>query len=1160
MANENDYIPEGSGPSGQVQQGDDLKAESKDTLGSYLSNLTTAANTQNNFPVEDISRVETSLQGPAGLPATFETGGQDSNPGFTRNFSSDPSGAGAAVSNFETLSDSGNISSLGTHLNKNSQTDGHTLLTDFISNREANEPGMGDPSGQSTSETPSGAPPIQQKISNMLRNGNRFDPTPGSSPYIEDGRFTEPGIPIEQGQFGIYDDDAVRTTLAELHKIAHSMIVRQTGHRKGDGQDPDGGSVMPATAVQKGSSKISTEKLRALGAFGAPDRASLVNAELRYDDITGAALSDPKSFGALSSYRETFEGAPIKNLNVAFNALIEYLGAAAVFTIMVTLIELLETGAPPHQPGQPNTLKKGYWHKEGGILRLMRKLGIPNLNRPPYLCVIYGLAAFFKLPPAVLPDPSGSGIPIPPPPIPPPFPSGPPTGPMEAIGAWLSMLNLDDTFFNVLYGSGYYANILRVVRRDMDRLLTDISFPSGTPTGPDGARAIFEVLTSLNTYTSWNFFVALLRMGDAWLSSYSKYVRFGDMKMSGQTKQQHSRTPGGQSRLAWRHRSAPALALLNHKYINAARVYGYDPNFHINLHNSIGDGRARSNDSPYWGNLRSTSKGKSRGLFENQSWHLKRESQETRVLIENELDSEYCPFYFHDLRTNEVIGFHAFLSDVKDSYSVSYAESGGYGRIDKVKIYQDTTRSISFSFTMVATSPDDFDSMWWSFNKLISMIYPQFSMGKPVRAGSKKFVMPFSQIPTASPVIRVRIGDLIRSNYSRFNLARLFGLSEVQPAPVGGVSSTPTATGETNPAYANIASAPFDLSATEALESEAAEAAAETAEEQQAIADEMAYRFEEGGEPVAHWDDTVGYLPGHPQWGRAILRPNSSGYTTYDTNSGITVSAGVGSDVAAVKNNHSANPPGAGATHVESTPFKSRPAVAGEVNVFERIVVGPNEGDAVDQDDDEIKEGIHAEYFVQYSDRDDVADPYGPVSEKGHFHTYVVTSADLTPITPSVVPSEPDDATVDLATQITDVTEFFDPNNNAIVRSFEAAGGRGLAGVITSLDFDWGDAQWDMSGIGRRAPTLLNVNISFSPIHDIIPGLDNNGMMRAMNYPVGNIAGPLGTDPVDPGAVQNPAYAMRSSEPGATYPGDASAANYSGFAGSQDDDGEGEGP
>ena len=40
MADEKDYIPEGTGTDGKVQEGDDLKKESKDTLGSYLAGAT----------------------------------------------------------------------------------------------------------------------------------------------------------------------------------------------------------------------------------------------------------------------------------------------------------------------------------------------------------------------------------------------------------------------------------------------------------------------------------------------------------------------------------------------------------------------------------------------------------------------------------------------------------------------------------------------------------------------------------------------------------------------------------------------------------------------------------------------------------------------------------------------------------------------------------------------------------------------------------------------------------------------------------------------------------------------------------------------------------------------------------------------------------------
>ncbi len=1138
MANEDKYIPEGSGPEGTVQQGDDLKESSKDTLASYLSNLTTNSATQNSYPVQDIARVETSLTN-GGLPAEFQTGGQDANTGFTRSFPEGGTSSNAAVSYFETLSDSGKIETLGSVLNKNSQSDGHHLLTDIVSNREPGEPGVGDPTGASSSPNPAGATPIQQKISGMLQNGNRFDPIPGSSPYIEGGEFTQPGIPIEQGGLGIYDDSAVRTSLDDLHKVAHSMMVRATGARLGVNSDPDGGSAVSTTNVQKGSSKVNFEKLRASNAFRAPEDFELQDAELRYSDIDGTALSPQRSYGQMSSYREKFASSPIANMNTTVQSLGEYLIGAAAFTAVISLVELLEATSPVHNPAKPHTLRKGQWHKENSLLKMLRAMGIPYLGHPTWLCAIYGFAAWLKIPPSALPDPSGGGGGTPPP---------PPSAGMGAVAAWFAGIAAagPSILFNMLYGAGYYATVMRVVRRDLDSMLSDVNWSdAGNTSGPDAARAIFDLLMSLQSYTSWNFFIAILRMGDAWISSYRKYVRFNHMKMSGQTKQQHSRTPFGQKGLAWRHRSAPALLLLNQKYVNASTVFGYDPNFLKNIHNALGDTYSRSPDNPYYGNLRSG--GRARGLYENRAWNMRRETPETVRLVENELDAEYCPFYFHDLRTNEIMSFHAFISDLKDSYSVSYAESGGYGRIDKVKIYQDTTRSISLSFTMVATSPKDFDSMWYSFNKLISMIYPQFSMGKPVKAGSKKFVMPFSQIPTASPVIRLRVGDVIRSNYSRFNLARIFGLSEVKPA-------APASAGGSD--AAEIADAPFDISATAAVDSAAAAAAEADATAAADLETEMTNRF--GSEPTSFTDVTRGYLPGDPNWGKAVLSPSSTGYTTYDTDNGIQVSAAAGAaSVAAVVNKHNTNEPPEGATHVTASPFTSRPTTAGIVKVFERVVVGPGEGMAMDQPDDEAHESPHAEYFVQYTNRDDAADPYGPVSEKGHFHTYVVTSADLTPITPTIEPTEPVDPAITLEDQITDVVDFFDPDNNAIVRSFEAAGGRGLAGVITSIDFDWGDAQWDMSGIGRRAPTLLNVSIAFSPIHDIVPGLDNNGMMRAINYPVGGIAGPMGTDFYDPGGVRSDSFSSTTSGPGAGDINDATGPNHSGFAGSQDTDGEG---
>jgi hypothetical protein len=75
------------------------------------------------------------------------------------------------------------------------------------------------------------------------------------------------------------------------------------------------------------------------------------------------------------------------------------------------------------------------------------------------------------------------------------------------------------------------------------------------------------------------------------------------------------------------------------------------------------------------------------------------------------------------------------------------------------------------------------------------------------------------------------------------------------------------------------------------------------------------------------------------------------------------------------------------------------------------------------------------------------------------------------------------------------------PKSNAISRSFRSTGGKGLAGFIDSINFDWySSTTWD---IEEKAPKMCKVTISFTPIHDISPGLDSNGYNRAPIYRLG---------------------------------------------------------
>jgi hypothetical protein len=87
------------------------------------------------------------------------------------------------------------------------------------------------------------------------------------------------------------------------------------------------------------------------------------------------------------------------------------------------------------------------------------------------------------------------------------------------------------------------------------------------------------------------------------------------------------------------------------------------------------------------------------------------------------------------------------------------------------------------------------------------------------------------------------------------------------------------------------------------------------------------------------------------------------------------------------------------------------------------------------------------------------------------------------------------------------VANFMNPDNNAITKSFESAGGKGLAGFIESMQFDWlNQTTWSVD-LGRTAPKMCKVTISFSPIHDITPGIDHMGYNRAPVYPVGAAMG-----------------------------------------------------
>lgn len=376
-------------------------------------------------------------------------------------------------------------------------------------------------------------------------------------------------------------------------------------------------------------------------------------------------------------------------------------------------------------------------------------------------------------------------------------------------------------------------------------------------------------------------------------------------------------------------------------------------------------------------------------------------SNETVKAFEAFYEKEMVPFYFQDLRTNEILGFHAFIDNYSDSFSPQYNEtSPGYGRVDKVYHYISTARQIQISFTLASMSKEDHDLMWYQINKLVSMVYPQWSRGFKNKAldkdGKLGFEYPFTQVPTASPLIRMRFGDVFKSNYTKHAISKIHGMGQ-------GKEEKRTTTSD---------------------------------------ADDFRDEFDLGGSSVDKY--TYYLLPGD--------------YTAVNTatNDTLTVS----------------------------------------VREFQEVT---------------IKKRQESVFQVSLADNDTFDFFYYEVDSKS-----IVTYCNLD------YKINPDDVMFTSSSenkkQFNNYIKSFDDEgrvNNPITAAYETTLGKGLAGFIGNLSINANEQLWETEVVGSKAPMSVKIDMSFSPIHDIAPGLDADGMMRAPVYNTGKIINSLYGDVYD---------------------------------------------
>lgn len=548
--------------------------------------------------------------------------------------------------------------------------------------------------------------------------------------------------------------------------------------------------------------------------------------------------------------------------------------------------------------------------------------------------------------------------------------------------------------------------------------------------------------------------------------------------------------------------------------------------------------------------------------------------------IESAFDAEYMPFYFHDLRTNEIVGFHAFLSSLSEDFTANYESTEGFGRIEPVKSYKSTQRKISMSFIVAALDPADFNTMWYKINKLTTLLYPQYTPGKKLIAGDDyTFTKPFTQAIGASPMIRLRLGNLFRSNYSKFNLAGIFGLHhedvvlDKMPRSIEAVKAKLEKTRDEK-----IAQAKRDYD----------EAIGKAKNERKNVSlYRSEFEFLAGARDFNHLiqkqpevANKVGGSKNAPLAGQGgnsasaisseAAAAQSQSYTTdpdhrHDIDGlKYTLIAKIVGILDAADGNNPALPPNTNKKEKTAVEIGTKPAPPDPQKNYSPTAIAIVELRQVTFDEyrfiqngvaqktgvdpgDEFMKGIKLAYDYSVKQLKAFTKAHPSLNNLvGQLYAISISDLQLTPdsLTEASLTrykqleaaenhkaDEIINAAIKAATgTLTNATaaaqeeyekklnelspdshklefnkkiqNFMSEKNNVIVRSFNSTGGKGLAGFIESMAFDWMASTWDVSP-GIKAPKMCKVTISFSPVHDISPGLDSTGYNRAPIYPLG---------------------------------------------------------
>jgi len=988
---------------------------------------------------------------------------------------------------------------------------------------------------------------VVQAVHSVLANNNRFANVSNKTAFVTqgtdnadfEGKDAEEGTFLYQRNFGNFDKHEGKVSIDELKEVGASILYKITGY---DVSDTPGSSEGVESIEKKiASADIASTRYAAESFEEVNFRASRAKyAAGSPEDLTGGSLRDgkgsflpadpdadsSKTYGATYNPSLHFDGRNRKahkiQASIACLALkkitVDFMDQISNFIRFSDLEKVSESGGDfaskdKSYEGPGPYLLGAYSQLNTYSLDIFKKLVLVRTDYSYPECFEKGIEVFFGT--------SGDSLET----------SKNAEHIMQAPGYWLSIAssiiksydNLSSAFSNMESFESDSSEQLSIIY-DIVRSNKLVQFANAAATVGD---IFFKTNNGSKTHN-----LLVRRPFDVDGMASTPATRVGKSRDTGLTNTTNPLS------LAWRQSSVPSMYLLPRNVVKAT----------VDL-NTIVDG-----SNPARGMLAS-------GLVKNTYLDREHDGSFNRIdndvvaRLEDRLDAEYVPFYIQDLRTNEVISFHAFLKTLTDNIKPSYTAVDGYGRMDPVQVYKGTTRSVGVGFTLYSTSKEDFDEMWYKINKLVTLLYPQWTQGTLLSStGTDRFVQPFSQVLGASPIVRVRIGDVIKSNYSRFNLARMFGIGDPGVNAISGGADNVLdflikgAKGSTVKGFSKFQDVMTEIFyGLMGTPLQYIPSTSDTRMKSQGL--RIARNFLSNGlingfvnpigaglvlrvltDPNIHpgsasrpdlkpltllenmrhasnsllgatTSDDIGLTSGVTAGRRVLLKSNMTrGYRVEGGKRvfldrpvrALIVKRLTEEPMVSAKNSLTSDKKFKKAETPDGVPMRARYEVyiidpAADASIFGKKVEADHAYLTADPGDLFMSSGVGTAFFLAQ-----------PLSIVDHLVSYVTDGAAAMGLGAD---------SLDLVTDLyaTEPEKFMFPENNPFTRALESTGGRGLAGVIDGINFNWLDGfTWD-TDYNARAPKGVEISFSLNVIHDLPPGLDHSGYNRAPLYNVGSI-------------------------------------------------------